>query len=85
MVACSRGDLAKALQVLTPPLPWVPGQGGSGSGNLPELSGMASRLPMHRPLLGSHMVPAMGSLSWSSDLRKIHSGRAEEGKPHSLR
>lgn len=33
----AQGDQAKALQVLTPPLPWVPGWGGSGSGNLPEL------------------------------------------------
>lgn len=80
----AQGDQAKALQVLTPPLPWVPGRGGSGSGNLPELSGMTSRLPLHHPLLRSHMAPAMGALSWSSDLRKINYGRAGEGKPHSL-
>ena len=80
----AQGDHAKALQVLTPPLPRVPGWGGSGLGNLPELSGMTSRLPLHHPLLCSHMAPAMGSLSWVSDLRKINCGRAGEGKPHSL-
>lgn len=80
----AQGDQAKALQVLTPPLPWVPGWGGSGSGNLPELSGMTSRLPLHHPLLCSHMAPAMGALSWGSDLRKINCARAGEGKPHSL-
>lgn len=79
-----RRDQAKALQVLTPPLPWVPGWGGSGSGNLPELSGMTSRLPLHHPLLCSHMAPTVGALKWGSDLRKINCGRAEEGKPHSL-
>lgn len=80
----AQGDQAKALQVLTPPLPWVLGWGGSGLGNLPELSGMTSRLPLHHPLLCSHMAPAMGSFSWGSDLRKINCGRAREGKPHSL-
>lgn len=80
----AQGDQAKALQVLTPPLPWVPGWGGSGSGNLPELSGMTSRLPLHHPLLCSHMAPAMGALRWGSDLRKINCGRAGEGKPYSL-
>lgn len=75
----AQGDQAKALQVLTPPLPWVPGRGGSGSGNLPELSGMTSRLPPHHPLPGSHMAPAMGALSWGSDLRKINCGRGQEG------
>lgn len=80
----AQGDQAKALQVLTPPLPWVPGWGGSGSGNLPELSGMTSRLPLHHPLLCSHMAPATGALSWGSDLRKINCARAGEGKPHSL-
>lgn len=79
------GTLQRPFRFLTPPLPWVPAWGGSGSGNLPELSGMASRLPMNRPLLRSHMAPAMGSLSLGSDLRKINCGRAEEGKPHSLR
>lgn len=68
----AQGDQAKALQVLTPPLPWVPGWGGSGSGNLPELSGMTSRLPLHYPPLCSHMASAMGALSWGSDLRKIN-------------
>lgn len=32
----AQGDQAKALQVLTPPLPRVPRRGGSGSGNVPE-------------------------------------------------
>lgn len=31
----ARRDPAKALQVLTPPLPWVPGWGGSGLGKNP--------------------------------------------------
>lgn len=60
----AQGNPAKALQVLTPPLPWVPGWGGSGLGNLPELSGMTSRLPLHHPLLCSHMAPVHRRQPW---------------------
>lgn len=35
----AHGEPTKALQVLTPPLPWVPGRGVSGSG--PYLSSVA--------------------------------------------
>lgn len=55
-----------------------------GEPTVPELSGMTSRLPLHHPLLRSHMAPAMGALSWGSDLRKTNCWRAGEGKPHSL-
>lgn len=60
----AQGNPAKALQVLTPPLPWVPGWGGSGLGNLPELSGMTSRLPLHHPLPCSHMAPVHRRQPW---------------------
>lgn len=60
----AQGNPAKALQVLTPPLPWVPGWGGSGLENLPELSGMTSRLPLHHPLLCSHMAPVHRRQPW---------------------
>lgn len=83
MVACSGGP-GKGPSGFNTSSPLGARVGGSGLGNLPELSGMTSRLPLHHPLLCSHMAPAMGSFSWGSDLRKINCGRAREGKPHSL-
>lgn len=58
-------DQAKALQVLTPPLPRVPRRGGSGSGNVPEPQWHDHQASTTRPPARfTYGASQPGALSW---------------------